>query len=104
MTIAARLNDSIDAFVPIARRSVVPQPLMDMMQMVMVVVMVVMVVMMVMQMMVMVLKVMELVTYVPMRWSSGSLVLARSLIVGFLVDDELVASHAVPPLVTSMRL
>lgn len=93
------------AFVPIARRSVVLQPLMDMMQMMMVVVvMVVIVVMMVMQVMVMVLKVMELVTDVPMRWSSGSLVLARSLIVGFLDDELVAASHAVPPLVTSMRL
>lgn len=43
-------------------------------------------------------------TDVPMRRSSGSLVLIRSLIVGFLVDDQLVASHAVPSLVTSLTL
>lgn len=46
----------------------------------------------------------EFVTDVPMRRSSGSLVLIRSLIVGFLVDDQLVASHAVPSLVTSLTL
>lgn len=52
MAIAGGPDDAIGVFVPIARRSVVPQSLMDMMQMMMMVmVRVVMVVMVMMQMM-----------------------------------------------------